>query len=163
MNPRVFTLVLLAMLCGLAVSGLNGVTRDKIHDNHEQFSLSQIKQVVQDDRAVLEQVDEHRFLIKDELGENGMVFRVSTLSGYNGEITLWVATDGEGKIRGVRVIEHSETPGIGDLIERPVSDWIDQFAGMSVENSWDDDVDYVSGATITTRAVARAVQKGLAQ
>ena len=161
MNPRILTLIFLAIACGLAVSSLNGLTKEKIRENYEQFSLRQITQVVQDKRALLEQIDAQRFLIKDEYGPNGMVSQVSTSSGYNGEITMWVATDGAAKIRGVRVIEHMETPGIGDLIERPVSDWIEQFSGMSLENSWDDDVDYVSGATITTRAVAKAVHAGL--
>ena len=161
MNPRILTLILLAIACGLAVTSLNDLTKEKIRENYEQFSLQQIARVVQDKGAVLEQIDAQRFLIKDEYGPNGMVFQVSTSSGYNGKITMWVATDGAGKIRGVRVIEHTETPGIGDLIERPVSDWIEQFSGMSLENSWNDDVDYVSGATITTRAVAKAVHAGL--
>ena len=61
---------------------------------------------------------------------------------------------------GVRGVKHKETPGIGNLIDIEVSDWINQFIGMSLQNNWIDensDIDHVAGATVTTRAVSQAI------
>jgi len=72
---------------------------------------------------------------------------------------------------GVRVIQHAETPGLGDKIEARKTDWIKRFTGLSLGNrteaQWKvkkdgGEFDQFSGATITPRAVVRAVHKGLA-
>ncbi|MBZ2279823.1 FMN-binding protein, partial [Buchnera aphidicola] len=57
--------------------------------------------------------------------------------GYSGSIHLLVAAYLNGKIIGVRVLSHQETPGIGDKIELSVSDWIKQFSNILVLNDQD--------------------------
>ncbi|MEJ2141714.1 MAG: electron transport complex subunit RsxG [Gammaproteobacteria bacterium] len=90
--------------------------------------------------------------------------------GYNGDIALLIAIDTSGKLIGVRVAKHRETPGLGDAIEIQRSDWILGFTGKSLENpaskNWrvkrDGGVfDQFTGATITPRAVVKAVHKAL--
>ena len=170
MNARVATLTILALICGVLISGLFSVTRVQIRDNRQDYAELQLRQVVQDESVELRQIDTDHYLILDDARSNGMVFRYDTTSGYNGNISLWIATLGSGNIRNVRVIDHRETPGIGDLIDRDTSDWIDQFSNKSLQNpgvegwhlSHEGGIyDHVSGATITTRAVVRAVQAGL--
>lgn len=90
--------------------------------------------------------------------------------GYNGAITLLVAINTTGELIGVRVAKHRETPGLGDAIEVMRSNWILGFSGKSLENpgkkGWyvkrDGGVfDQFTGATITPRAIVKAVYNTL--
>lgn len=90
--------------------------------------------------------------------------------GYNGSINLLVAIYYDGRIAGVRVTAHKETPGLGDPIETEKSDWIHDFRGKSLTNpdaeGWqvrkDGGIfDQFTGATITPRAVVKAVNNTL--
>ena len=90
--------------------------------------------------------------------------------GYSGSIRLLVAVDVHGRLLGVRVLSHKETPGLGDGIDRRKSDWIDAFAGRSLGDpapeGWrvrkdGGEFDQFTGATVTPRAVVRAVHNAL--
>ena len=90
--------------------------------------------------------------------------------GYSGKIWLILAVRANGELAGVRVVAHKETPGLGDYIELPKSPWIKGFDGKSREVYKDADwkvkkdggqFDYMAGATITPRAVVKAVNKAL--
>lgn len=90
--------------------------------------------------------------------------------GYSGEIKLLVGIRYDGTLTGVRVIEHHETPGLGDAIEEGRSDWVTRFTGHSLSNptasGWnvkrDGGIfDQFTGATITPRAVVKAVHQCL--
>jgi electron transport complex protein RnfG len=90
--------------------------------------------------------------------------------GYSGKINLILAVRANGELAGVRVVSHKETPGLGDYIELPKSPWIKGFDGKSREVYKDSDwkvkkdggqFDFVAGATITPRAVVKAVNKAL--
>lgn len=90
--------------------------------------------------------------------------------GYNGSIRLLVGIYHDGTLAGVRVVGHRETPGLGDGIDERRSDWIYSFDGRSLEDpgaeGWrvkrDGGVfDQFTGATITPRAVVKAVHRSL--
>ncbi|WP_306603998.1 electron transport complex subunit RsxG [Azonexus sp.] len=90
--------------------------------------------------------------------------------GYSGEIQVLMAVDMDGRTLGVRVLKHTETPGLGDKIEAKKDDWVLDFNGKSLtdptEDKWavkkDNGVfDQFAGATITPRAVVKAVKGGL--
>ena len=91
--------------------------------------------------------------------------------GYGGTIRLLVAVTPDGKVIGVRVLEHHETPGVGDRIESGRSGWLKQFIDRSLggppDSRWalrrdGGDYDQLSGATVTSRAVTTAIRDGLA-
>ena len=99
-----------------------------------------------------------------------VLLNVVAPDGYAGPIRLLVAVDGTGRVLGVRVLEHRETPGLGDVIEERRSDWIRGFDGRSLGDPpagrWEvrrdgGDFDQFTGATVTPRAVVRAVRKAL--
>jgi len=99
-----------------------------------------------------------------------VVFKVQA-RGYAGPIVSMMGVDRDGKMLGVRVIKHSETPGLGDKIEPAKGEWIHSFAGKSLGNppaekfavKKDGGVfDQFAGATITPRAVVKSVKGGLA-
>lgn len=90
--------------------------------------------------------------------------------GYNGAIRLLVGVDTQGQVIGVRVLEHRETPGLGDPIERERGPWITGFDGRSLRDPGADAwrvqrdggaFDQLAGATITPRAVVAAVRRTL--
>jgi electron transport complex protein RnfG len=88
--------------------------------------------------------------------------------GYTGNITLLTGIDTKGKLLGIRVISHKETPGLGDRIELRKSNWIRQFKGLSLTNpiNWSvkkdgGSFDSFSGATITPRAIVNATSEVL--
>ena len=98
------------------------------------------------------------------------VFTSIAPNGYSGTIKLLVGVYYDGTLAGVRVIDHKETPGLGDKINEKKSDWILKFKGLSltnpVESQWavkkdGGDFDQFTGATITPRAVVTAVKKSL--
>lgn len=91
-------------------------------------------------------------------------------NGYSGSIDLIVGIKYDGSISGVRVLQHKETPGLGDKIEIRVSDWITTFDGEQLtttnQSSWQvkkdgGQFDQFTGATITPRAVVEAVRSTL--
>lgn len=100
----------------------------------------------------------------------GVILPVVTQQGYNGRISLLVGIRRDGVIQGVRIVQHSETPGLGDQIERHKSAWVEGFNGHS-QNSipttgWQvrkdgGHFDQFTGATITPRAVIHAVKNSL--
>ncbi|MEW6678494.1 MAG: electron transport complex subunit RsxG [Pseudomonadota bacterium] len=90
--------------------------------------------------------------------------------GYAGEIKLLIGILADGSIAGVRVTSHKETPGLGDYIDIAKNDWIKLFTGKSAQNpaaeGWrvrkdGGQFDYLAGATVTPRAVVKAVHKAL--
>lgn len=90
--------------------------------------------------------------------------------GYAGPIQLLVAVNADGRLAGVRVLSHKETPGLGDAIDIERSNWISHFDGRSLDDpaeaQWkvkkDGGVfDQFTGATITPRAVVKAVHRFL--
>lgn len=104
-------------------------------------------------------------------GETSLVvLQVIAPDGYSGRIDLVVAVQRDGRLGGVRVAGHKETPGLGDYIEIAKSDWIAGFDGLSLASRKDGEwkvkkdggaFDYVAGATVTPRAIVRAVHKAL--
>ena len=104
-----------------------------------------------------------------------LVFEAVAPDGYAGKIRLVLAMRADGSVAGVRVTQHKETPGLGDYVEvkkdkNKARPWITQFAGMSLATVNDRDwkvkkdggrIDYYAGATVTPRAVAKAVHKAV--
>ena len=99
-----------------------------------------------------------------------LVLEAIAPDGYSGKIDLLIAIQSNGELAGVRVVSHNETPGLGDYIDIAKSDWIKQFDGASLAKydaqAWQvkkdgGRFDYMSGATITPRAVVKAVHKAL--
>jgi electron transport complex protein RnfG len=98
------------------------------------------------------------------------LFVVSARDGFSGAIRLLIGINIDGAITGVRVLEHRETPGLGDKIEAARTDWILQFDGHSLGNpnaeGWairtdGGQFDQLTGASVTPRAVIKAIRNTL--
>ena len=100
-----------------------------------------------------------------------VVIEAVASEGYSGDILLLIAIKHNGELLGVRVSQHKETPGLGDAIDVERSNWIHNFVGRSLNNpastrGWrvkrdGGEFDQFTGATITPRAVVKAVFNSL--
>ncbi len=99
-----------------------------------------------------------------------LIIKTIAPDGYSGDIKILIAIKKDNTISGVRVLQHRETPGLGDKIEVRKDDWIKKFAGLSLTddnmNQWrvkkdGGKFDQFTGATITPRAVVRAIKNTL--
>ncbi|MHA5866058.1 electron transport complex subunit RsxG, partial [Pseudomonas aeruginosa] len=101
---------------------------------------------------------------------SAVILQASAPDGYSGAIQLLVGVTAQGRLLGVRVVAHKETPGLGDRIELAKSPWVHGFDGKSLGDPADagwavkkdgGTFDQFAGATVTPRAVVRAVHKAL--
>ena len=132
------------------------------------------------------QLLDHSLLIEDSLlGNRGpqpayvalkqgrpsaVILQAIAPDGYSGAIHLLIGIGVDGRLAGVRVVGHRETPGLGDKIELAKDRWILGFNGKSLEDpqtsGWAvkkdrGEFDQFAGATITPRAVVGAVHRAL--
>lgn len=98
------------------------------------------------------------------------LFAVTARDGYSGPIRLLVGIGYDGRVTGVRILQHRETPGLGDRIESSRSDWVLQFDGRSLADpaiaGWairsdGGAFDQLTGASVTPRAVVKAIRDTL--
>jgi electron transport complex protein RnfG len=95
----------------------------------------------------------------------GAAFQVVAPDGYSGNIFIMMGIFPDGKLGGIEILSHAETPGLGNLIEK--EEWKGIFKGRSLDDTNfkvkkdGGDIDQLTGATISPRAVSGAVEKGL--
>ncbi len=122
-------------------------------------------------------LDEPSTLYRARQGQQpvALLFEAVAPDGYAGKVRLLIALRADGTVAGVRVTQHKETPGLGDYIEikkdkNKEHPWITQFTGLSLarvgEGEWKvkkdgGRIDYHAGATVTPRAVSKAVVKAV--
>ena len=96
----------------------------------------------------------------------GVAFNVTSPNGYSGDITLTIGVDAQEQIIAIAILSQAETPGLGARITE--TSFTDQFRHRALDNTdWrvkkdGGDIDQLTGATISPRAVVSAVQRGLA-
>lgn len=142
-------------------NSLSQVLPDEIHDNNPVTDTITLKNA------------EGKVLTVFRARKGGKVTGVAYEifgTGYAGEIKLMMGLDAEGKVLGVRVLAHKETPGLGDKIEVKKGPWIERFTGLSMGNPpierWKvkkdgGQFDQFAGATITPRGVLVGIRSGL--
>ena len=176
--------VILCLFClgfGLLLAFTDEITQKDIGARaieDKQNSLSQVlPDELHDNNPVTDTVTlsnaEGKELTVFRARKNGVVTGVAYEifgTGYAGEIRLMMGIAADGKILGVRVLAHKETPGLGDKIEIKKTDWIGRFTGLALGNPpierWKvkkdgGDFDQFAGATITPRGVMKAIRGGL--
>jgi len=188
MNLTLKTMVSTAALLGLfsvlgmgLVTWVHDSTAARIEENQRQTLLHSLQNLIPADHYDNDLLAD---VVEISLPEPGLkpvtvyrarksgkpvaaVFSTVALDGYSGEISLLVAVKADGSLSGVRVLAHKETPGLGDLIDDNKSRWILAFNGLSLGNPpekfWKvkrdgGSFDQFTGATVTPRAVVKAVK-----
>ena len=180
------TLAGIAAICTALVAATYHATRDRIIANEKalleqslQPALSGIfyDSGVTESRLVLEPPHElpgsGPAIIYRVYAENEPVaalFVVTARDGFSGPIRILLGVDSDGSVTGLRILEHRETPGLGDRIDSARSNWVFQFDGRSLGDpdvgSWflrvdGGEFDQLTGASVTPRAVIKAVRDTL--
>ncbi|WP_444994105.1 electron transport complex subunit RsxG [Aliikangiella sp. IMCC44359] len=179
-------LALFALISTGLIAITHLITKDKIAEEIETALARRLNEIIPANEYNNDVYHDCRLVISPELlgssdplkvyrmrkdNQNYAVFMTSIApDGYSGKIKLVIGIYNSGKIAGVRVTEHSETPGLGDKIEIEKSNWIKQFDNKSFantpENVWrvkkdGGDFDALTGATITPRAIIKAINQSL--
>lgn len=170
-----------ALLCTAISAGIFFLTKDKIDAVMAAQQRELLLQVIPQDyfnnnlleSAVipqdknLEGIQKIYFAKKDG-NVSAYAYETTAPDGYSGDIRLLVGLDPKGEVLGVRVIEHHETPGLGDKIELRISNWILNFTHQPINehnlSEWavkkdGGKFDQFSGATITPRAVVNQTKR----
>lgn len=190
MGSRMVTAAALLGVFAALGTGLLAVTesatRERIAANERAYLLRSLNDVVPasaydndlftDTINVLDPellgTDEPVTVYRSRMGDRPVAAILTPVApvGYSGPISLLVGINHDAVITGVRVVAHRETPGLGDAIEVERSDWIRGFTGRSItdppEKQWAVQrdggyFDQFTGATVTPRAVVKAVRNAL--
>lgn len=170
----------ITLIAGLLLGLVYQVTKEPIAEQEAKAKQEACQEVFQDaasfaligvetmtvegyDQESIDEVME----AKDASGELlGYVITVTTKEGYGGDIQFSIGVRLDGTVNGMSILSISETAGLGmraDEVLKP------QFAGKNVEKfvytkngaAADNEIDAISGATITTNAVTNGVNAGL--
>ena len=180
------TLVVFAFAFTLLMTVVYQVTKEPIAQSEAAARIALFQQVITHDRYDNEVLNDTITIAPSDLLGNkkpsianiarmnnqpvAVILEAIAHDGYSGDIKLLIAVNANGDISGVRVIKHTETPGLGDYIDIAKSTWIKLFDAESLTKTSDANwavkkdggtFDYMAGATITPRAVVRAVHKAL--
>lgn len=172
-----------AAACTFLVAVVDHFTEDKITEQQQIVLLQTLNSVLpsnrydnplSDDCILVTDVDylgndkpHQLFRARKAEQPQAAIIETTAPDGYSGSIQLMVGIDINGVITGVQVLQHKETPGLGDKIEARKSDWLKSFIGKKVngdnDKRWavkkDDGMfDQFTGATITPRAVVKSVK-----
>lgn len=177
-------LAIFALLATTLVSVTNLLTEDRIQEQQQKELLKVLNQVIPADSHDNELyksctlITNEQYLgtptpmpayVAEKAGQKtGIAIEAVAPDGYSGAIKLVVGLNIDGKVTGVRVLNHNETPGLGDKIDTRISNWINSFTGKKVNGEKDTrwavrkdggEFDQFTGATITPRAVVGAVKR----
>lgn len=184
-SRNLFMLTPLCLACGLAITAAYVLLNPRIEVQQYKaaetiyFDALQLQpgtaqldsSHMTDDSVLLGlRTPQHIYIAHQDNHVIGIVLPLTAREGYGGDIDLLLGIDTDGKIISVHVVSHHETRDLGDKIEREKSNWLAQFHYTTFDdaqkNRWrlrseGGEFDGITGATVTSRAVIKAVQQGL--
>lgn len=174
-------LFLICTIVTMALALTNYATKDAIASQvrmqeetarKEVFSDAEDFEEIQELESILGAEEDGRLVKKayNCLKDGEVIGRVYSVEskGYGGFISIAVGIDNSGKTTGVKIVSHSETPGLGSKAKD--EPFISQLVGISpkeplavvkIGGSKEEEIDAVSGATISSKAVVKAVQDAI--
>ncbi|GAA0670801.1 MULTISPECIES: electron transport complex subunit RsxG [Rheinheimera] len=172
-----------AVLCVFAVAAVNEITKTEIEQQQLASKLNTLVEVMpelagntdilKDCVAVLDtqllgkDAKQKIYRYRTEGQLKAYLMETTAPDGYSGAIEVLAAISPDSEVIGVRVLSHKETPGLGDKVELRKTPWILSFNGQTVASAEDKSFavkkdggqfDQFAGATITPRAVVKAVK-----
>lgn len=183
-------LTLITLVAGVALGGVYEITKDPIAKQEAQAKAEAYERVFTDAAAfeavemddtltktIRDQLDQEGYKAQsieevmraeDQSGETlGYAFTVVTSEGYGGDIQFSMGVQNDGTLNGISILSIGETAGLGMNADTPA--FKDQFVGKQVEKlqytkngaTQDDEINAISGATVTTNAMTNGVNAGL--
>lgn len=163
----VIVLVCICLIATLALAGTYRLTNPTITENQQKAADEARAQVLPEGDSFTEYDGKLVSGVTEcYIADNGAGMAVTAqYKGYGGDVTVMVGIDSEGRVTGVTVTEHSETPGLGTKAME--ADYLAQYDGVQEAAAShiksDAEIDAISGATITSNAVYCSVGEALAQ
>ena len=160
------TLLLITAAVAAALAGINSITAPKILANKEAKIQEAIQTVLPGGGEEAEFTDATGMVTAVWASDTGYAVQVAP-AGFGGAITMMVGIDRNGQILGVSVVSQTETAGLGAIVGADTvagQEFRDQFIGLSGQLAVDKDggqIDSVTGATITSRAVTKGINAAL--
>lgn len=156
-------LLIISAVTALLLAGVNALTAPRIAENNELEKKNAIAAIFpSSDDCQLTDISadgvELVYLVLKDGDLLGYAASVSTM-GFGGEIELMVGVTAEGTVKGIKVVSHSETPGLGSRVDD--EGYLSQYAGLGGNLSIGSDVDAITGSTISSKAVLRGVNAAL--
>ncbi len=151
-------LIICAVVAGL-LAGVTAITKDRIAKAKQQKTLDAIAQVLPDSEGARQVAFTDASGIVTAVYEAPGAYAVQVApNGFGGAIEMMVGISSDGRVLGISIISHSETPSLGAIAAADSAkgqEFRDQFAG------YEGTYDAISGATITSKAVASGVDAAL--
>ena len=159
------TLFLITAVVAAILAGVNGVTAPIIDELNAAKTQKAIETVLPGgfDEELTGYTDDTGLVSKAYKGANGYAFEVKP-AGFDNTITMMVGVDAEGKVLGISIVSHTETAGLGAVAAATTSAgeaFRGQFVGQNGTLAIGDQIDAMSGATITSKAVVTGVNAAL--
>jgi len=170
----VVSLTVICVVAGLLLAWVNDLTAGPIASAAREEKLAAIRAVLPpfdnepdtDTVTVTQNKQEWVFYLARKGGAfAGAAFETRSSEGYGGTIRLMVGVTADGKVKAIQILEHKETPGLGAKIS--TAEFRGQFANKDIKKTkWavkkdGGDIDAITAATISSRAVTQAVKEGL--
>jgi len=169
----VLTLFIITAIAALALGGVYNATKEPIAIAKRMKIVKAIGEVLPEFDSIIETKylpeggkDSLTFYNATKAGETvGTAIRTYTDEGFSGRFWIMVGFVDGSVISGTSVLEHKETPGLGDKMDKKKADWPNQFVGKNLNEFTlkvtkdRGDVDAITAATITSRAFCDAAQR----
>ncbi len=157
-------LLLIAAIASGVLAFVNGFTRPIIDENRRRAEEEARQEVLPAaEEFTLVENDFSYYIGYDSGGEIAGYTFLASETGYSGIIQTMVGVDRELKIRNIKILEQTETPGLGANAARP--EFTGQFRDRRPEELILDkeggEIVTITGATITTRAITNSLQKAI--
>ncbi len=158
----IFFLTIVVLVSVAILMGVNVITESRIISAQEA-ELRQLLEKTYTDMTDFTLEDDVYIIQKD--GENIGYSFVTIGKGYGGNIRILVSLESDFNIKDISIVAQTETPGLGDRILSP--EFTDMFAGLEADEvalrSNGGEIDAITGATISSRAVAEAVREAMVE
>jgi electron transport complex protein RnfG len=165
----VIVLTVITAISSLILSTVYSGTKDKIAEEYRKDFLKGLKVVLpgftnEPDMDFKNFEGKKVYIGRKDKSVIGYAVQSASQKGYSGEISILVGVNPAGKILGIEILKHAETPGLGNKIEEPA--WKSSFIGLTKQSNIavrkdGGNIDEFSGATISPRAVCEAVNTAL--
>jgi len=152
------SLTAIAVSAALLLSAVNMITRDRIEANRQAVVMEAVRAIFPDSDGYEEYDGEFSDTVKTVYTVGDSYCVTVTPNGFGGEIEMMVGIDPDGRIKGIRILEMSETPGLGTKVD---GEYLTAYNGLSGSITLGRDVDAVSGATVSSKAVLAGVSAAL--
>jgi len=154
-------LTLICSVVALMLAVIDTVTKDTIAANTEKEKVEAISRIFGDiDGALVADGEDHEiYLVMKDGDAIGYTVTVKP-QGYGGEIEMLVGISPEKTVVGTQIISMSETPGVGSRVKSD-PDFLPQFEGRGEAFVIGENVDAISGASISSKAVTAGINEAL--